>query len=63
MTIKERKKQTIEKALYDYLNYTERVEDIVTSLIDGECTKHDIIYTFSKHKDKLKKLEMLIKKF
>ena len=46
MTIKERKKQTIEKALYDYLNYTERVEDVVTSLIDGECTKHDIIYTF-----------------
>lgn len=63
MTIQERKKKTLESALYDYMNTIEETEDIVIKLIDGECTKHDIISTMSKHRAKLKRLEMLIKKY
>jgi len=63
MTIKERKKQNLESALYDYINTVEETEDIVIKLIDNQCTKHDIISTMSKHREKLKRLEMLIKKY
>lgn len=63
MTIQEKRKEKLEEVLYDYLNTIEETEKMVINLIDGECTKHDIISALGKHKYKFKKLENYIRKF
>lgn len=63
MTLEEKRKEKLEQALYDYLNTIEETENKIIQLIDGQCTKHDIISTLSKHKYKFQRLQYYIKKF
>ena len=63
MTKEERKTENLVKALEEYNNTTDKVVDIIYKLIDKECRKTDVSFEMSKHKQKLKRLENLLKTY
>lgn len=58
---KEKRKGRLEKVMYAYIDSTDQVEDIIIKYIDNEATKHDISSVISKHKEKLRYLERVLK--
>lgn len=63
MTLKERKEENLIKALEDYVASIDEVCDTIYNLIDKKCYKTDVSYVMSKHKTRLKRLEMKLKLF
>lgn len=51
----------VEKALYEWLNETEQVEEQVCKMLDGDISKKDLISLNSRIKAKFRHLEDLIK--
>lgn len=51
----------VEKALYEWLNETEQVEEQVCKMLDGDISKKDLISLNSGIKAKFRHLEDLIK--
>lgn len=63
MTKEERKTENLTKAVEEYSNSTDKVVDIIYKLIDKECRKTNVSIEMSKHKQKLKRLENLLKTY
>ena len=63
MTKEERKTENLIKAIEEYSNSTDKVVDIIYKLIDKDCRKTDVSLEMSKHKQKLKRLENLLKTY
>ena len=63
MTKEERKKENLILAVEEYNNSIDDVVDSVYKLIDKECWKTDVSSAMSKHKQKLKRLENLLKTY
>ncbi len=63
MTKEKRKTESLIRAVEEYSNSTDKVVDIIYELIDKECRKTDVSFEMSKHKQKLKRLENLLKTY
>lgn len=63
MTKEKRKTENLIRAIEEYSNSTDKVVDIIYELIDKECRKTDVSVEMSKHKQKLKRLENLLKTY
>lgn len=63
MTKEKRKTENLIRAIEEYSNSTDKVVDIIYKLIDKECRKTDVSFEMSKHKQKLKRLENLLKTY
>lgn len=59
----ENKKERLIKAVEEYNNSIDSVIDYTYKLIDGNCHKTDVSFVMSRHKEKLKKLESLLKTY
>ena len=57
------KAKKIEKALYEWLNLTEKVELEICKLLDGEISKKDLILINHEVKVKFRYIEDLIKTY
>ena len=60
---KDRKEKKLEKALYGWLNTTEKVETAVCKLLDGEIDKEKLIKINASIKRKFRDLEKMIKEY
>ena len=59
----QRKEDNLIKTLEEYATSLEEVYDVVYDLIDKKCWKTDVSFVMSKHKEKLKRLEIKLKTF
>lgn len=57
------KAKKIEKALYEWLNLTEKVELEICKLLDGEISKKDLLIINHEVKVKFRYIEDLIKTY
>ena len=63
MTRQQKKEDNIIKTLEEYSTSLDEVYDIIYDLIDKKCWKTDVSFVMSKHKEKLKRLEIKLKAY
>ena len=63
MTRQQKKDDNLIRALEDYATSIDKVYDIIYDLIDKKCWKKDVSFVMSKHKEKLRRLEIRLKTY